>query len=55
MTTLNKAIASAEVQDKMTKLGIEPISTSPQQFASFISAALERWCGVVRSAGLRAP
>ena len=59
VTILNKAIvqavASTEVQEKMLKLGIEPISTSPQQFASFIRAELDRWGGVVRSAGLRAP
>ena len=50
-----QAIASAEVQDKMIKLGIEPITTTPRQFASFIREELERWGGVVRSAGLRAP
>ena len=49
-----QAIASTEVQDKMTKLGIEPIATTPQQFARFIHEELERWGGVVRSAGLRA-
>lgn len=59
VATLNKAIvqalASADVQDKMVKLGIEPVPTTPREFASFIREELERWGGVVRSAGLRAP
>jgi len=38
----------------MSKIGIEPVTTTPQEFASFIRTELDKWGGVVRMAGLRA-
>lgn len=53
---LNKAIVHAVgtsfVQAQMEKQGIEPMTTTPAQFALFIRGELDKWGGVVRTAGL---
>jgi tripartite-type tricarboxylate transporter receptor subunit TctC len=47
-----RAIESPQVHAQMEKIGIEPVTTTPQQFAAFISSELDKWGGVVRTAGL---
>ncbi|MCC6531904.1 MAG: tripartite tricarboxylate transporter substrate binding protein [Burkholderiales bacterium] len=49
-----RAVQSPQVQAQMERIGIEPVTTSPQQFASFIRTELDKWGGVVRTAGLAA-
>ena len=50
-----RAIDSPQVHAQMGKIGIEPVTTTPQQFAAFIRTELDKWGGVVRTAGLAAP
>jgi tripartite-type tricarboxylate transporter receptor subunit TctC len=49
-----RAVESPQVRAQMEKIGIEPVSTTPQQFAAFIRTELDKWGGVVRTAGLAA-
>jgi tripartite-type tricarboxylate transporter receptor subunit TctC len=49
-----KAIASAEVKDKLGPLGMETLSATPQGFARLVAADLGKWRDVVKSAKIRA-
>lgn len=48
-----KAAHSTEVKDRLVKLGIEPVGTSPDEFAQLIRSEIPRWAGVVEAAGVR--
>jgi len=43
-----KAIASAEIKEKLTSLGMETMSGSPQSFARLNAGELDRWRRVVK-------
>jgi tripartite-type tricarboxylate transporter receptor subunit TctC len=48
------AIADPAVRDRLTEMGAEPIVTSPEELARFISAEVVKWRDVVRNAGITA-
>ncbi|MBI3045074.1 MAG: tripartite tricarboxylate transporter substrate binding protein [Betaproteobacteria bacterium] len=48
-----KAVQSTEVRERLLKLGIEPVGTSPDEFAQLIRAEIPRWAGVVEAARVR--
>jgi tripartite-type tricarboxylate transporter receptor subunit TctC len=52
-TAINDALASPEAQAALAKLGWRVSGTTPEQFAAFIAAAVEKWPPVVRAAGLK--
>jgi tripartite-type tricarboxylate transporter receptor subunit TctC len=52
-TVINNSLESAEMKERMTKLGLEAKVGSPQDFAAFIAAELPRWAEIVRSSGVR--
>jgi tripartite-type tricarboxylate transporter receptor subunit TctC len=45
---------SAEMRDRLSALGAEPVGNTPEQFAAFLKAAIDRWAAVVRTARIRA-
>jgi len=48
-----KAIGVPEVRAKLADLGMEPVGSSPEEFASVIRADLPRWAQVIKSSGAR--
>jgi tripartite-type tricarboxylate transporter receptor subunit TctC len=48
----NKALAAADVREKLAAAGIEPAGGSPAQFASFIQSEMQRWAQVAKAAGV---
>lgn len=50
---INKALKSTEIQDKLQALGLEPIGTTPREFAAFMLAQKEKMRKTVEAAGLR--
>lgn len=46
------ALETEAVGDALKSQGIDPLGGTPQQFRDFITADIERWTGVVQSAGL---
>ncbi len=50
---VNKALASAEVKDKLAAAGIEPAGGTPAQFAAFIGSEMLRWAQVAKAAGVQ--
>ena len=51
-TEANKALAAADVREKLAAAGIEPAGGSPAQFASFIQSEMQRWAQVAKAAGV---
>lgn len=48
----NDALKTEPVSAALKAQGIDPLGGTPQQFGEFITADMERWSNVVRSAGL---
>lgn len=48
----NDALKTEPVSAALKTQGIDPLGGTPQQFGNFITADIERWSNVVRSAGL---
>ena len=58
VTLLNKEIAAAvappEVQERLTTLGFETASATPEEFAAYLKAEIPKWAEVIRAAGIKA-
>lgn len=50
---LREVIASPEVSQKLRGIGADPVSGSPEEFATLIRAEVERWGKLVREAGIK--
>ncbi len=51
---MHKALASADLRQRLASGGIEPLVNTPQEFASFIQAETQRYAKVIKSAGIKA-
>ena len=51
---LNKAMASAEVVDRFTQLGMAAAPNSVSEFGTFLKAEVPKWAAVVKSSGAKA-
>ena len=51
---LHKALASADLKDRLVTAGIEPLSSTPQEFGSFIQTETVRYAKVIKDAGIKA-
>ncbi|MGQ0751447.1 MAG: Bug family tripartite tricarboxylate transporter substrate binding protein [Betaproteobacteria bacterium] len=49
-----RAIASPKVAQLFVNLGTQPVSNTPEEFASFIKAETDKWGKVIRSANITA-
>jgi tripartite-type tricarboxylate transporter receptor subunit TctC len=50
---IRKALQSADVRERMAKLGAEPSPTSPEQFAALIQTELKKYAAVVKASGAK--
>jgi tripartite-type tricarboxylate transporter receptor subunit TctC len=51
---INEGLRSPEMRASFAQLGIEPIVTSPQEFAAIIAQEVPKWADVVRITGVKA-
>jgi tripartite-type tricarboxylate transporter receptor subunit TctC len=49
-----RAIANPKVAQLFVSLGTQPVSNTPEEFASFIKAETDKWGKVIRSANIKA-
>ena len=48
-----KAMQDPVVKGKFADLGVEAVSSTPQQFASFIKAEMEKYAKLIKEAGIK--
>lgn len=51
---INAALRQPALRSALAAEGIEPLGTTPQQFAAFVQAEIPRWAEVIRRGGIRA-
>ncbi len=49
---LVKALKSPEVQKRMEGVGVEPVSSTPEEFAQYAHAEAERWGKLIKAKGI---
>jgi tripartite-type tricarboxylate transporter receptor subunit TctC len=49
---INECLAAPETKAAMARLGFDPMTGSPQEFAAFIAAEIPRWAAIVESASV---
>ena len=50
--TLSVAMSDKDVREKMAGVGADPIGSSPDEFAAFLRAEVDKWRKVIRSSGI---
>jgi tripartite-type tricarboxylate transporter receptor subunit TctC len=53
-TEMVRILTSAEVKERFSKLGVDVVAGSPEQFASFLKGEVDRWAKVIREANIKA-
>jgi tripartite-type tricarboxylate transporter receptor subunit TctC len=48
-----KALQSDELKERMTNIGLDPVSTSPDEMAAFMRREQERYGEIIRKANIR--
>jgi tripartite-type tricarboxylate transporter receptor subunit TctC len=49
-----KALATSVVRERFASLGVQPVGSTPEQFATTIREDLARWSKVIKAAGIKA-
>jgi tripartite-type tricarboxylate transporter receptor subunit TctC len=52
-TETAKALQSAEILDRFATQGVEPVSSTPEQFAAMMKSELEKWRKVILASGTK--
>ena len=50
---VTKALASAEVKEKLQAQGADLLGSTPEQYAAYLKSEIERWSKVVKSSGVQ--
>ena len=48
-----KALAQADVKERLATMGAEGVGSSPEEFRAFVKAEITKWARVVKEAGLK--
>jgi len=51
--SMGKALASADLRERLIGLGFEPYASTPEEFGAFLAAEVRRYAQVIRDAGIR--
>jgi len=51
--TLVQALRTTELKERYARLGVEPITSSADDYSRFIAAQIRKWIDVVKAAGLK--
>jgi tripartite-type tricarboxylate transporter receptor subunit TctC len=49
-----RTVALPEMQERFTALGMEPVTSSPEEFTRVIAQGIERWTAVAKAANIKA-
>jgi tripartite-type tricarboxylate transporter receptor subunit TctC len=48
-----RIIALPDTRERLTQLGADPVASSPEEFAAFTRAELEKFAKIVKQAGIQ--
>ena len=48
-----QALQSADLKERMAGAGLEPMHSTPEQYALYVKSEIAKWAKVVKAAGLR--
>jgi tripartite-type tricarboxylate transporter receptor subunit TctC len=48
-----KALGSPDIRDRFAAQGVEPVSSTPEQFAAMMKSELEKWRKVIAASGAK--
>jgi tripartite-type tricarboxylate transporter receptor subunit TctC len=51
---INQAVAFPAVRERFAKLGLEPLTATPQEFGALIRSETAKWAEMIRKSGARA-
>jgi tripartite-type tricarboxylate transporter receptor subunit TctC len=51
---IQAAVATAEMQERLAKLGFQTTPSTPAELSAFFKADLARWANIIRTAGIKA-
>ena len=43
----------AEVREKLEKMGVEVVGSTPEEFAAYLQAEIGKWSAVIKAAGVK--
>jgi tripartite-type tricarboxylate transporter receptor subunit TctC len=49
-----KILTSADLKERFSKMGVEVVAGTPEQFSQFLKSEVARWAKVVQDAGIKA-
>jgi tripartite-type tricarboxylate transporter receptor subunit TctC len=52
-TTINDGLRAPQVRELLAKIGIEPLITTPREFADIIAREVPKWAAIVKATGVR--
>ena len=50
---LNKVLNTAEIQTKLSSMGVDVETSTPAEFGTFIETEIRKWRGVIKDAGIK--
>jgi tripartite-type tricarboxylate transporter receptor subunit TctC len=51
---ITQILNTPEMRETLSSQGLEPVTSTPEQFGALIQADLARWAKVIRTAGITA-
>jgi tripartite-type tricarboxylate transporter receptor subunit TctC len=52
-TETAKALQNADIREKFAAQGVDPVSSTPDQFAAMMKSEIEKWRKVIAAAGTK--
>jgi tripartite-type tricarboxylate transporter receptor subunit TctC len=53
-TELARILSTPDMRDRLEKLGIEAVGSTPEQAARFLDDEIAKWARVINTAGIKA-
>ena len=50
---IRAAMATPDLAERFIALGLEPTTSSPEEFSAFVKSEIAKWAKVVKASGLR--